>query len=152
MRSDLQFDKYREKPFDIYMCTPAGTIQSEVLPDHFGSVNVVIGSPRSYKSQSNQKRFPGEPEKWVPRGQPQYFPYECKQQQIHLSPLDLSIALNRIYKWTSEEVERFQDKNWIGQNCVKEDGVLFRKGRMKENHEIKVVGGAEQFVNAEHQL
>ena len=109
---------------------------------------MVIGTPRNYQSSSNEKRFPDQPEKWIPHGQPYEYNLRPEQDahQIHLTPLDFSIAQTRIYKWTTAEVERFQDENWISQNCVKEDGVLLRKGRMKESHEIELAGGAEKYI------
>ena len=133
----LKLEEYRENPFDIYTwytCKLVSHLHISRLPDYDNSANVVIGTPRNYQSSSNEKRFPDQPEKWIPHGQPRYFPYECNlcpeqdgktdPQQIHLTPLNFSIALTRIYKWTTAEVERFQDENWISQNCVKEDGVL----------------------------
>ena len=110
----LKFEDYQRNTFDVYTwytCRMVSHLHAPRLPDYDSSANVVIGELRKYQSSSNERRFPDQPETWIPRGQPRYFPFECnlcpEQDQGYLTPLDLSIALTRIYKWTTAEVERF---------------------------------------------
>ena len=118
------------------------------LLSFFGCVAVVLSKSRDYGSSSYKKRWPDEPEKWIPRGRPRFFPYKTTKTEIYLTTLDLSAALIRIFQWTSQEVREFNDKAWISKNCEEKDGILIRKGRLVEEHEVEVTGGAEKYVNA----
>ena len=147
-RQQLNLEKTREKEYSIF--NVENTDHGDPRPgltEFYGIVNVVVGLPKDYNSRSNSERFPNQPEDWIPRNQPRYFPHKSKQMEVHLKPEDLSLALVHIFAWTSQEVVRFNDKNWIKKNCEWKEGILIRKGRILENHEISIAGGAEKFVN-----
>ena len=150
-RREFSIQKSRVKEYTIFHTDiHLGDELSDVggaLANHYGSIQVVVGAAKNYASSSNKKRFPDQPESWRPKDQPRYFPFECKEKEIQLSSTDLSTALACIFTWTSNEVTQFNDKGWIKKNCEWKEGILIRMGRIVEDHEIKVVGGAQKFIN-----
>ena len=101
------------------------------ITDHCSSGNVAVGKEKDYNSQSKVKRFPGQPDKWVPTGEPRFSPHGISEvAEIKDDEEDFGGDLAFIYSCTSQEVAPSNNKEFVHTHCAWSNSALPRKGRV----------------------
>ena len=70
-----------------------------------------------------------------------------KKRYFSLADIDLSTALEYLYKIATQEVFRYVEKRKIEEISIMSDGILYYKSRVLDGAEIKAVGGLEEMMN-----
>ena len=71
----------------------------------------------------------------------------AKKRYFSLADVDLSYALEYLYKIGTKEVLRYLEKRKLEEISVMSEGILYYKSRILDGETIKAVGGLEEIIN-----
>ena len=68
-------------------------------------------------------------------------------KEVLLTEVDLSIALENIFKNATTELKKFNNKRMLENVGTEIDGILYSKNRIMEGYDLQVMGELEGYVN-----